>query len=134
MSLKWLLSSFVSSLKLEWDSRAGPVVSVFFGDRELRMALICHRKESRCIKIGSHRSFLCARCTGLGVGLGASFFLRLLRLAPSEYFPQWMGLLLVLPLMVDGFSQLLRIRESTNLMRLVSGVLFSLGMLTVLVR
>jgi uncharacterized membrane protein len=134
MNLKWLLSSFASSLKLEWDSRAGPVVSVFLGGRELRLALICHREESRCIKIGSHRSFLCARCTGLCVGLGASFFLRLLRLAPFMYFPQWIGLLLGLPLMVDGSSQLLGIRESTNSIRLVSGFLFSLGIFTLLVR
>lgn len=128
-------SSFqLPKLNFKWDARAGPIVYVSYGERKLGLALICHRRKSRCIEILGHRSFLCARCTGLSIGLVVSFFLHLLGLAPNEYIPQFFGLLLISPMIFDGFSQLFGMRESTNLIRLLSGLLFSLGIFAVLVK
>jgi uncharacterized membrane protein len=64
---------------------------------------------------------ICARCTAIYVGLiaGVAAFLiapwiheRLLRAT------MWLALL---PMAVDGFSQLLRFRESTNTLRIATG-------------
>ena len=133
--LKFIRIPNLHSLKLEfgWDTRAGPVISIFYGKRKLGLALICHRKESRCIEIFGHKGFLCARCTGLGIGIVTSFLIQLLGLSLNGHVPQFFGLLLASPMVFDGLSQLLGIRESTNSIRLLTGFLFSFGLLSILV-
>ena len=45
----------------------------------------------------------------------------------------WFSALLLLPLLLDGFAQLLSKYETTNLRRVVTGVLFGYGFLSLLV-
>jgi uncharacterized membrane protein len=39
------------------------------------------------------------------------------------------NIILIVPLLVDGFTQLLDMRQSNNILRLVTGFLFSIGLL-----
>jgi uncharacterized membrane protein len=125
-------SSNVSSehlLRFRWDNRMGPVLMLNYSNKTMCFALICHRKPERCFTIFGHESPLCSRCTGLGLGLFAFLVLSLFHFSIPSIF----GLMLMMPLILDGFSQLMRLRQSNNPLRLITGILFSVGCLSFLV-
>jgi len=103
----------------------GPVLFVALKGKKFYLALFCHRIEERCIKIGRYTSFLCARCTGLVVGAVLAAVLLWLHFA----LPLLVLGLFCLPLLIDGFTQLLNLRKSNNPLRLISGLLFAVGMM-----
>jgi len=121
---KQLLLSF----NFSWLPRAGPVLFVTFRDKRVGLVFFCHRIEERCIKIGNHTSFLCARCTGLVVGtvLAVAF------LALNVSVPLYVLSVFCIPLLIDGFTQLSNLRKSNNPLRVVSGILFAIGLLLIL--
>lgn len=82
---------------------------------------LCHGIESRCLELWGVPMPICARCTALyvafAIGLIAFVILprieaRLLRIAV------WAA---ATPLAVDGITQALRLRESTNGLRIATG-------------
>jgi len=102
-------------------------LEVPFGRHALRLYVFCHGIPDRCFTIRGHAFPICARCTGLLIGIAAGF------LVPAT---QSLGLiaatglasLLVAPVLVDGLTQLAERRESTNPLRLVTGVIGGLGL------
>lgn len=83
----------------------------------------CHRREDRSIKIYSFTFPLCARCTGIVFGY---FFLPFLFFSP--YFINWWVIpLLMIPLLIDGFTQKWNWRVSNNILRVLTGILFGIG-------
>lgn len=102
---------------------------------------ICHQKTSRSLIVNGNQMPVCARDTGLYLGIAFSlmplYFLELFR--PEKYSllikkifrPWWKFLLiyipLVLPLIIDFSTQLLGLRTSNNALRLVTGIPFGLG-------
>jgi len=106
-----------------WDARAGPVLLLNFGDKRLGFAFFCHRQPERCFKIAGHNFLLCSRCTGLLMGFFGFFMLVFLNLQ----IPAFAGLILMLPMVLDGVSQFFSFRESNNLLRLLTGFLFTFG-------
>lgn len=113
-----------------WSSKAGPLLVIQYRNQTVGAFLFCHRDRERCIRIFGYTSFLCARCTGLCIGVAAFCFVWLMGLA----IPPLFGLWLVLPMMIDGFSQLLKLRESNNILRLATGLFFSVGFLSLVVK
>lgn len=86
---------------------------IFFG---------CHCREDRSFHYHGKKFPVCARCTGELIGM--------LALVLSCWFclPSWkIAALLMLPLIVDGFLQMLTPYVSTNLRRLLTGILFGYG-------
>ena len=67
---------------------------------------------------------MCSRCLGILLGGTAGL---LCVICHGHIGPVW-SLLLLLPLVLDGFLQLFRTRESTNAVRLVTGFLFGFGL------
>lgn len=117
-------------LEFKWDSRAGPIIVARFRNRRLCFPLICHRKPERCLTIFGRKSFLCSRCTGIVLGLIAALAFAPLRIT----MPSAMALTLILPMLIDGFSQFFGLRVSNNLLRLATGFLFPIGFLSLLVK
>lgn len=77
----------------------------------------CHQMPERSFFIGSYQFPLCARCTGILFGEIAGLLL-------SFFIPFfWPILLLILPILVDGLTQLWGWRTSNNLLRLITGLL-----------
>jgi uncharacterized membrane protein len=114
------LTSHLPRLKFAWDSRVGPTLLVSF--KKWKISLVfCHRRADRCIRIFGHTSFLCARCTGLCIGVIPVLFFAL----SNTSIPIVWALIFILPLIVDSFTQIMGIRESNNLMRLITGILFT---------
>jgi uncharacterized membrane protein len=116
------------ALKLLWDHQAGPVLVILKDDHKISFALICHRRADRSFKIFGHQSLLCSRCTGMCIGLIVAIVLSPIFLLVPTMF----RLLFVIPLIVDGFTQLFGFRESNNVLRFITGLLFAIGVLKII--
>lgn len=111
--------------KLKWDSRVGPVQLISLKNLKIVIAFFCRRRKDRCIKMFGYRSFLCARCTGTCVCV----LLTILLLVLGVTIPPFITFIFIFPFVLDGRSQLIGFRESNNILRLSTGILFSLGLL-----
>lgn len=84
----------------------------------------CHQRADRSFFCGNYQFPLCARCTGIFLTSIWGYVL---------YFTKrpkmLIGILLVVPMMADGIVQLLRIKESSNLRRLLTGMLGGPGLI-----
>lgn len=87
---------------------------IFFG---------CHCRSDRSFHWKGKQFPICARCTGELFGIFAGIVTSVFYL-----FPIAACFLLLLPLVVDGFIQLLSNYESNNILRGITGVLFGLGL------
>lgn len=90
----------------------------------------CHCRSDRSFFWRGKQFPLCARCTGELCGI---------LIAPVWFFlrgiPPWQTMvLLMLPMLVDGFAQRLTRYESGNLRRLVTGLLFGFALMSLLAR
>ena len=96
--------------------------------------MMCHGIESRCLMMFGVPMPICARCTAIYAGLGMAVFAFLLLPKMSEHAARMVLLIAILPLAVDGFTQLLRLRESTNGLRsatgIIAGIAFGLWAIT----
>lgn len=111
----------------------------------LLFRMLCHGIERRCLTLFEVPMPICARCTAIYAGLliGVSAFL-LLRHATlvwrhlEERIVRAFAFLAAVPMAVDGFSQLAGLRESTNELRIATGLLagfaFALWALTAVQR
>lgn len=89
----------------------------------------CHRKKNRSIKIGSYTLPLCARCSGVLLGyLFLPLFFVFSSILKIVIIP-----ILILPLLIDGFTQKWQWRESNNFLRLTTGILFGVGQCVLIV-
>lgn len=79
----------------------------------------CHCRADRSFHWKGRQFPICARCTGELLGILA---------AVATYFPlrpsPWLMVGMMLPMLADGFLQLLTAYESTNPRRLLTGILF----------
>ena len=88
----------------------------------------CHCRADRSFHWHGKQFPICARCTGelvgMIIGLIACFFWR-----PEV----WMTLVMITPMIADGFIQLKTSYESTNPRRFVTGLLGGYGGLTLFI-
>lgn len=87
---------------------------IFFG---------CHTKGERSFYYRGRKFPICARCTGELIGIIISFiamfFLK---------FNNTINILFLVPMIIDGFLQLLTKYESNNIKRLITGILFGFAL------
>ena len=86
--------------------------------------IMCHGIERRCLTLFGVPMPICARCTAIYAGLiaGVGAFL-LLRPLLEERAVRIAVFIAAVPMLVDGLTQATGMRESTNLMRVVTGLL-----------
>jgi uncharacterized membrane protein len=109
-------------IRLKVDSRMGPIL--IFESEKIKIGFaFCHRRKDRSFKMFGYTFPLCARCTGLWLGFGMGLFFRILGL----HVPSVFAIGFMLPLIIDGFTQLFGLRESNNLLRLLTGILFGIA-------
>lgn len=89
----------------------------------------CHRMKSRSLTIKGYTLPICARCTG--ILLGYLFFPSLFVF--DLFFPLWLGILLNLPMVLDGWTQKRKVRTSNNALRLSTGIVSGLGQSIIIV-
>jgi len=87
----------------------------------LPFRILCHGIPHRCLLLFGARMPICARCTAIYVGLIAGIAVFLIAPWIHERFLQVTAILAALPMAVDGVTQLLQFRESTNPLRIATG-------------
>lgn len=95
-----------------------PWASVYnFGDK------MCHQKADRSFFINGNQMPFCSRCTaiwlGLAIGVGFLIFYKI-RLDEKFLFLIIIG---IIPIGIDGLGQLFNFWESSNFMRVITGLL-----------
>ena len=110
-------------IKIEWDDSIGPILFLNIKNRRLGFCF-CHRIKDRSVWFFGLEKILCSRCLGILIG-GTIGLILVINKYQIEII--W-SVLLILPLIIDGFSQALKYRESNNVIRLITGFLFGLGL------
>lgn len=88
----------------------------------LPFRLICHGLPQRSFETFGTTMPVCARCVGVYVGLLAGLVAFAFLPWVTERVMRGIAMVAVAPLAVDGFTQLLGLRESTNPLRLATGI------------
>lgn len=86
----------------------------------------CHRMPERSFFYKGKQFPVCARCTGFYLGY---FVLPFFLLYPLSIL---VSVALLIPAFLDGFTQALCKRESTNLIRVITGFLAGVGFMSLL--
>lgn len=86
--------------------------------------LICHQKKERCFIIGNHYMPICARCTGILT----SFILVIILLKNNIYINFKLAIIMIMIMFLDWLLQYLKIKESTNSRRLLTGIIGGFGL------
>jgi len=107
-----------------WDRKIGPNIVININEKKLGVCL-CHRREDRSFKISGYFFPVCARCTGMFVG----FIIVILLMHFGYNISLLYSFFLIIPLLIDGFTQNFGSRESTNLLRFATGIIFSIGLI-----
>ncbi len=85
----------------------------------------CHHQKDRTIWFFGLEKYFCARCSGIISGMILGLWLRFFDfMIPLVFLP-----LFVFPLIIDGTTQFLGLRFSNNWLRIMTGTLFSIGIL-----
>ena len=84
----------------------------------------CHRIPERSFFYKGKQFPVCARCTGIYIGYIAIFIFAI----TLTYIPLLWSFVLLLPVMIDGLTQAYCRRESNNILRLLTGIMFGVGM------
>lgn len=84
----------------------------------------CHRKPERSFFYKGKQFPICARCTGIYIGYISIFvFAFTLKSVPVLW-----SMVLLLPALADGLTQAFYHRESNNILRLITGIMFGVGL------
>src|SRR3989344_4602285 len=88
------------------------------------MHLLCHQKPERSYSIAGEALIVCSRCLGIYVGFLASVVFLVVAFGLFTHALNFIFVLLLLvPMGIDGISQLFKIRESNNPLRFFTGYL-----------
>jgi uncharacterized membrane protein len=93
----------------------------------LLFRMICHGKVERSLELFGAPMPICARCTGIYLGLLAGLLAFWLMPLLSEKVMRVTALAALLPLAVDGLTQATGLRESTNGLRIATGLVAGLA-------
>lgn len=99
------------------------VVRELFHDIITLQFVPCHRRKDRTICIKGKYLPICSRC--MSILLGYLFLIPLLLFHIHVAF--WLGMVLNIPMVVDGYTQWKRWRTSNNTLRVITGLSAGIG-------
>lgn len=83
--------------------------------------VLCHGIPTRCLQFFDTPMPICARCTGIYVGLLAGLIAFVVLPAIQERMLRVALYVAALPMAIDGITQAMTLRESTNGLRVATG-------------
>ena len=89
----------------------------------LLFRLLCHGKPERCLELFHVPMPICARCAAIYAGILAGLALFRLMGRLREKTMRVVAFAALAPLALDGLTQLTGLRESTNPLRIATGVI-----------
>lgn len=100
----------------------------YLSNKILRPYPFCHSRPDRSLSYHGRYFGLCARCTGMYASGVLTILATLLWGLPLDPQPAVLfGGLLLIPGGIDGTTQLIGNRESTNTLRVITGLLLGIG-------
>ena len=93
----------------------------------LLFRMMCHGKVERSLELFGVPMPICARCTGIYVGLLTGLLAFWLIPILSEKVMRMTAFAALLPLAIDGLTQATGLRESTNGLRIATGLVAGLA-------
>lgn len=96
--------------------------------RSINNVPICHRLPDRTFNFKGHYFPVCARCTGFYMGAFSYYIYAYFFYVDYSYYIVFLGLLLLIPSLLDGSTQLLNLRLSNNSLRFFTGLLGGMGL------
>ncbi|HNR25409.1 MAG TPA: DUF2085 domain-containing protein [Methanobacteriaceae archaeon] len=91
----------------------------------------CHQIPDRTLKLFGHYLPVCSMCTGLYTGSIISFiFLYEMYLSQISFY---LGIILIIPTLIDGYTQYIGLRMSNNTLRLITGFTAGVGLILILI-
>ena len=90
---------------------------------------ICHRIPERSFHIKGHQFPVCARCTGFYSGLFVFLIYEFLFKVNFNLELFILSIILLIPVSIDGFTQLFDLRESNNTLRFITGFIGGIGLI-----
>jgi len=99
--------------------------SITIGNKRVKVYFICHALPERSFSIRGKQLPLCSRCLGILMG-GTFTFPLALQITPS-FILLPVIFALILPVALDGVTQLYGLRNSNNYLRFLSGILAGLA-------
>jgi len=116
--LVFLILSIFRPVLYTTDSLLDPILSA-----------TCHRLPERSLHLPWGTSGLCARCTFFWFGLASGAFILYKRILCPKF---GIGFLLLLPLIGDGTVQYFTLYESSNIIRMITGLCAGTGIAFIL--
>lgn len=87
---------------------------------------LCHRIPERTFNIKGNYFPVCSRCTGLCIG-SFSFFIFVYYDIRFSLNLLIFSVLIMIPTFIDGYTQLIGLRESNNVLRFFTGLIGGVG-------
>ena len=87
---------------------------------------LCHQKLERSFVLNGNQMSFCSRCTAIWIGLTIGLFVMML--CSIDLNERFLGLLILclVPIGIDGTGQLLGFWESTNVTRVLTGLIIGI--------
>jgi uncharacterized membrane protein len=95
--------------------------------KKIRRVYICHRRQERTFKIKNYYFPVCARCTGIYTGIFSFFIFVYFVNIQYDVLLVLAAILMIIPTLLDGVTQLFSFRESNNLLRFITGSIAGFG-------
>jgi uncharacterized membrane protein len=93
----------------------------------LLFRVFCHGIPERCLYLWNVPMPICARCTAIYVGLIVSIAVFLILPRMTERAARIVLCAAAIPMAIDGFTQLARLRVSTNTLRIETGLVLGIA-------
>lgn len=90
---------------------------------------VCHQRPDRSFFIRGHQFPLCSRCTGFVAGTISFIIFSFFYPIHYSYNLLLLSVILQLPYIIDGFTQLFGLRESFNMLRFITGFIGAFGLI-----
>ncbi|MCH5586537.1 DUF2085 domain-containing protein [Shimazuella sp. AN120528] len=91
---------------------------------QLLYKIPCHRRADRSLFFKGKQFPLCARCTAI---YASYILLPIFAFIHKNIYFLILGILFQLPMFIDGYTQLLKWRESNNTLRMITGFISGFG-------
>lgn len=105
----------------------------FFKNLKVLTKLFCHQIPERSFRLKGKYFPVCARCTGLYLGVFSYFIYSYQNYINYSINLTLIAILMIIPTFIDGFTQFIGLRESNNRLRFFSGILGGIGLIMLVV-
>lgn len=103
-------------------------ISAYCENRSILSTSICHRLPERTFKIRGHYFPVCSRCTGAYTGMFAYFGYVYFVYVHYNLAIILIGFIIIIPMAIDGITQILNLRVSNNSLRFFTGLIGGIGL------